>query len=175
MNKIIKEKSGFSIMEATVALSIITFGMLGILSLVTQNVKADMVSKNFLVASMLAQEGLELVRNLRDENWQRSGSSWDDDLVWDGTYLIDHYGRSDIDDSVDSIGSASPDEAARLYIDPLNLYSHFGSGTTTPFFRLISVVESGTNDMISASSTVRWQDSTGWHDYVAETKLYDWR
>ncbi|NCQ16134.1 hypothetical protein GW814_00575, partial [Candidatus Falkowbacteria bacterium] len=60
---------GISILEVIVAILIITIGMIGVMSLVIQNVEAQYINKNILIASGLAQEGLELARNTRDLNW----------------------------------------------------------------------------------------------------------
>ncbi len=95
--------SGISILEVVVAVMIISFGMVGVLSLVIQNVEAQYINKNVLMASGLAQEGLELVRNTRDFNWLTPGNSWNQDIVGDGTYTIDYGGRSSINPAVNTL------------------------------------------------------------------------
>lgn len=151
-------------LEVIVALSIVTVGMLGVASLVTMNIQAQTVNRNRLIASMLAQEGLELVRNIRDTNWL-DGSAWHDSLI--GTFTIDYDGT--IDDLVNDIS----DPGARLNIDASGFYTH-AAGDTTPFRRLISVTDIDM-ESFAASSTVQWTDNKGTHSYVAETLFYNWK
>lgn len=161
---------GFSIIEVVIAIGIITVGMLGVSSLVVQNIQVQKVNHNFLVASMLSQEGLELTRNIRDENWLTLGNDWQADLTdTDGTFVIDYRGRPSIDDTPDT----AYDAGARLYADGQDFYTHASAGTSpTIFYRLITVTDAG--DHVAASSTVKWTDRSA-HEYTAETYLYDWR
>jgi len=168
---------GISIIEVVVAMMIITMGMVGVLSLVIQNVQAQYINKNVLIASGLAQEGLELVRNVRDLNWLTSGNDWklgagagtDSDIVQDGNYVIDYLGPSSINAGVNSINEAG----ARLYINSNGLYSHTATTEVTNFYRLITVVDN--TDYLDIKCNIRWKDGTQNHNYTAETYLYNWR
>ena len=168
--KIIKNNLGISILEVVVAILIITMGMVGVLSLVIQNVEAQYINKNILMASGLAQEGLELVRNIRDLNWLTPGNAWNQNIVGDGTYIIDYGGLDSINIAVNSIDEAG----ARLYIDSNGFYTYVSSGNTpTNFYRLITVVDQG--NYLDVKCAIRWKDGVQNHDYTAETYLYDWR
>lgn len=162
-------------MEVVIAIMIITMGMVGVLSLVIQNVKAQYINKNVLMATGLAQEGLELVRNIRDLNWLTIGNAWKDNIVGDGTYTIDYGGAINYR-SLDSIKMAinSIDEAgASLYVDSNGFYTHTVTATATNFYRLITVIDNG--DYLDVKCAIRWKDGTQDHNYTAETYLYDWR
>ena len=161
---------GISILEVIVAILIITIGMVGVLSLVIQNVEAQYINKNILIATGLAQEGLELVRNVRDLNWLTAGNAWNQDIVGDGTYAIDYRGRGSINASVNTLNDAG----ARLYVNSSNLYTHSSAdGAATDFYRLISVVDQA--NYLDVSCAIRWKEGTQNRDYTAETYLYDWR
>ena len=145
--------AGFTILEVVVALGIVTMGLLGVSSLVIQNLQVQSINKNYLVASMLAQEGLELVRNVRDKNWLTSANDWklgagagtDTDIVQsvnNNNYIIDY--DAIIDGNVNDID----DNGAKLYLDGNNLYNH-GVGTQTQFSRLIRVIDN--TEYIAAS------------------------
>lgn len=166
-----KNKLGFSIIEVMVAIYIITMGLMGVFSLVSQNIRVQQINKNNLVASQLAQEGLELVRNIRDENWITVGSEWNEDLSA-STFAIDYRGRNDKDDNADDIDDAE----ARLYINSTtDFYTHLSSGNTaTSFYRLITI-NSVTADSINVVCLVQWAASGQEVDYKAETMLYNWR
>jgi len=166
--KKISNNLGISILEVVVAIMIIAVGMVGVLSLVIQNVKAQYINKNVLIASGLAQEGLELVRNIRDTNWITSDKTWNQDIVGDGTYTIDYSGLFSINMAVNSIDEAG----ARLYVDGDGLYTHTATATSTNFYRLINVVDN--TDYLDVKCTIRWKDGTQNHNYTAETFLYNW-
>lgn len=170
--KIIKNNLGISLLEVVMAIMIIALGLLGVLSLVIQNVKAQYINKNVLIASGLAQEGLELVRNVRDLNWLTPGNSWKADIKGvggDKTYTIDYQGR----DSIKLAANLISDDAARLYINSGGFYTHTATATSTNFYRLITVVVN--NDYLDIKCAIRWQEGAQNHDYAAETYLYDWR
>jgi prepilin-type N-terminal cleavage/methylation domain-containing protein len=61
-----KTKKGFTMMEVVASLFVISVGLTGILGLMASNVKEAADSRDQLIAAQLAQEGLELIRNLRD-------------------------------------------------------------------------------------------------------------
>ena len=164
-----RNDNGFTILETVIAFSIIAVGLVGILTLILQSIQVQYINKNVLIASHLAQEGLELVRNARDNNWLTVGSSWQQDLVNDGTYAIDYRGRSSINASVNAIS----DDGARLYIDGDGFYSHAATANATNFYRLITVVDH--TSYLDVECGIRWRDRGQNYDYAARTYLYDWR
>jgi type II secretory pathway pseudopilin PulG len=167
-----RNKKGFTILEVTVSLGIAMLGLLGVVSLVMQNMQAQSFNKYYLTASMLAQEGLELVRNIRDENWLTFGVDWDDDInTSDGTFTIDYNGRG----SIDYVPNSISDSGTRLYREGNNYYTHNSIATSpTLFHRLITVTPKGA-DKLDVVVTVQWQAHGRTHQYVAETYLYNWR
>jgi len=168
---------GFTILEVTVALGILTMGLLGISSLIVQNLQAQNINQNYLIASMLAQEGAELVRNKRDYNWLKF--TWDkwntgDDANYDilqaaggGTYILDYTGA--INAGVNDISVAG----ARLWISPGGFYDHDNTGLYTPFSRLVTVVDNG--DSIEVEVDIQWQEKGRTHNYKLDFELYNWR
>lgn len=176
-NTLSDAKRGFTIMEMVVVVFIISVGLLGVVSLVSQNVQVGYINKNMIVASQLCQESLELVRNVRDNNWLgdddwQTGSSTNSNTDWmqDGLYSIDYTGNI-----TDTTGIGDP--AAKLYIDSNNLYRHFampGSATTTPFSRIIEI-KSDTTASTTVECLVRWVTGNNIHDFTAQTVLYNWR
>jgi len=158
-------KKGFSILEIIVALFVIAMGMIGVLSLIVQNVQAQYINKNSLVASQLAQEGLELVRNKRDKNWL-NGQVWDSGLL--GSYRIDYTG------TITNVSLAS----ARLNKSQEGYYWHDedGSDPNTIFSRLITASRlDASADKLKVSCLIQWEERGQTHQYIADTVLYNWR
>lgn len=153
-------------------ITIVVIGMLGLVSLVRQNIQVQNVNKNYLIASMLSQEGLELVRNVRDENWLNDAVDWKNGIVPpSGTYRI-YYDEATESVVIDDTADLITDLKAKLKF--INDFYTYGVGTDySPFYRLISATDNG--DYIAVSSTVEWQDRGKTYDYVSETYLYDWR
>jgi len=172
-NNTVTNNQGFSFLEVITVLGIIVFGMFGITTLVMQNIQVQSINKNNLIASQLAQEGIELVRKVRDTNWIEPGALWYEDIYddtdADNDYAI--YIKTDGVVAINNTPDSLSDPGAKIYYKD-NFYGHDDSGSPTMFSRLINV-SSGTK--ISVKSTVRWTKNGVNHDYVAETELYDWR
>ena len=175
--RLLIDKLGFSMIEVMVVISVITFGMLGLISLVVQNIQVQSVNKNFLIASMLSQEGLELVRNIRDENWLDiilEEDDWRDGLIPAGeglisTFTIEYDGN--INDGVDSIDEAG----ALLYLDASSNYNHQNIGGGGTIFKMLITIDDSNPNYIDVSSHVRWEERGKTFDYTAVTYLYNWR
>jgi type II secretory pathway pseudopilin PulG len=173
--KISGDNSGFTILEIVAVIFIIALGLSGVMSLVNQNIQTGYINKNTLIASQLAQEGLELVRNKRDINWLQKGD-WKTssttnsrlDIIQDGAYAVDYTGA--IDAAVNDIA----DPGAKLYLTAGGFYTHAVTAVPTSFSRLIAVGdESGASTTVRCD--VRWQKGTNAYNYSALTVLYDWR
>jgi prepilin-type N-terminal cleavage/methylation domain-containing protein len=167
--------SGFTLVEILVVLFIITFGLLGVTSLVNQNIQVEYVNKNTIIATVLAQEGLELVRNKRDDNWLEGGnwiysSSTGSrlDVFQDGTYTIDHTG------AINAGPNTIADMRTKLYLDNQGFFTHSQTATSTVFSRLITI-DNVTAYSFKATCLVRWQRGKDIHDYFVSTLLYDWK
>lgn len=61
-------RSGFTLVETLVAISIFTVSLLGIMSVLASNIANTNYAKQKITAEYLAQEGIEYARNKRDTN-----------------------------------------------------------------------------------------------------------
>ncbi|MFH0814663.1 MAG: prepilin-type N-terminal cleavage/methylation domain-containing protein [Candidatus Falkowbacteria bacterium] len=62
-------QKGQTIIEAVVAIAVISLAMLGFLSQATSNFVMGRTSENHFIAYNLASEAIEVSRNVRDSNW----------------------------------------------------------------------------------------------------------
>lgn len=62
-------QGGFSLIEVMLSVFLLSAGMFAAISLIGGALRESLDSRNQLIASLLAQEGVELVRNIRDNNW----------------------------------------------------------------------------------------------------------
>lgn len=160
----LKDKQAFTLVEIIVILFIISVGLLGVLSLVIQNIQSQVINKNNIIAYQLAQEGIELVRKTRDANWVNA-VAWDENLV-SGSYYMDY-----LDESPNVLTAGS--DKADLYIDALGFYTHNDLGhEKTKLSRKIELETSG--DVMVVRAQVTWKDRNKESIYNLETVLYDW-
>ena len=162
-----KSGAGFTILEIIVVVFIIAMGLVGVLSLIIQNVQVQYIHKNTLIASQLAQEGLELVRNTRDNNWLVV-NPWNYDLVLEN-YIVDYTG---------SLSSVTDISEAKLQLGNTGFYWHdtTASDPDTIFSRLITIAQGPElNDSLNVSCLVQWSEKSGVREYVVDTILYNWR
>jgi type II secretory pathway pseudopilin PulG len=166
-------KKGFSLIEVMGALFIVMVGMVGVMSLVLQNIQVKDVNTNRIIAHQLAQEGIELIRKQRDTNWidcskipSPAPDCWLSNIEPDFSYKIDF--NDGYPEQVTSI------EEARLYKDANNMYVHDYSPQETPFYRMIEV--NYINEYsVYITATVNWQERAETYSYSAETVLYNWK
>src|SRR3989344_6315966 len=59
-------RTGFTLVETLVAISIFTTSILGLMSVLASSISSSDLVKQKIIASYLAQEGIEYVRSMRD-------------------------------------------------------------------------------------------------------------
>ena len=69
----------FTLIEVTVAIFLLTVGTVGAFSLIQRTIVLSTIGAAQLQATYLAQEGIEIVRNIRDSNWL-AGVDWGNNL-----------------------------------------------------------------------------------------------
>lgn len=160
-----EEKSaGFSLIELIVAVFVLIVGVLGVYSVQTRIIADTTLLTSKFTASYLVQEGIEIVRNIRDKNWV-AGGDWKDNIS-PGSYQED-YSSQDLNDSY---------SGSFLKIDSSGFYG-YSAGTATKFKREISIAyafDVENNDIIKIISTVRWQEHGRNYEVAAEENLYNW-
>lgn len=76
MNNNIKNNKGFGLLEVLVSISVVIIGILPMINLFNSVLTRERNMENKLKAIYFAQEGIEIVRQIRDTNW-RKGDAWD--------------------------------------------------------------------------------------------------
>ncbi|MEI7452080.1 MAG: prepilin-type N-terminal cleavage/methylation domain-containing protein [Candidatus Falkowbacteria bacterium] len=164
-----KNLPAFSLLEVIVVLIIVSVGLVGVVNLMAASLRTQNSNRDTLVAYDLAQEGLELIRNVRDTNW-RNGAAWNQYITGDvnGTkYKVDfaHFQPQSV---------AGIDETLLQFSSTTNQYLYDASSTDTIFHRLITITANG-----SVSSTVtclvEWNDRGDTRRFELQTELYDWK
>ncbi len=84
-----KLKNGFTLLETLIAVFVILIGVLGVYAAVQYPLFVSSYSRSRLTALYLAQEGIEIVKNIRDENFLNN-ADWKFGLQPDGEYEADY-------------------------------------------------------------------------------------
>ncbi|MDD5606318.1 MAG: prepilin-type N-terminal cleavage/methylation domain-containing protein [Candidatus Pacebacteria bacterium] len=141
-----RHKKAFSIIEVLVAFFILTAGILVIYSTTRLPLRHASEARYKITAFYLAHEGIELTRNIRDNNFYTEGVGWLNNIPTSNCFIIDYLGNSEADCDQGS-----------LYFNSGTGYSHNDTGDETKFKRVIEILES-TDDIFSITSTVSWGD-----------------
>jgi len=162
-------KNGFTLIEALSAIFVITIGLISGITLITRTISFMSLGSAKLTASYLAQEGIEIVRNIRDNNWLDSSiPSWDFGLDTESY-------RADFEDSVLILDSGT----THLNIDNQGFYRYDNSFPEAPFTRKITIDRDPFCDgelygCIKVTVDVGWEQNGEPYSVSAQEYLYNW-
>lgn len=161
------KKNSFTLLEAIFAISILVLTMGGSFALISRLLSFSPQTQSKLVASYLAQEGMEIVRNIRDNNWLNpSNPSWNQGLGDCGLPSCE-YEADYTNPSLSVWGDHY------LNIDANGLYS-YNPGTQTKFKRKITISDSGA-DKMALNVEVFWEEKGTTQSVKIMENLYNWR
>ena len=158
-----KPLSGFTIIELIFTIFILIIGVFAIYGVYSKIVSDTNLSVSKLTAAYLAQEGIEIVRNIRDTNWV-NGQSWNTGLSpggleeWEADYS--------------TILSPYNSPGRFLRIAPGGFYN-YDTGVTTKFRREI-IVDNSDPSFLEVHSEVDWNEKGKDYNISIQENLYPW-
>jgi prepilin-type N-terminal cleavage/methylation domain-containing protein len=156
----LKSDRGFTLVETMISLVLLTIALGPALFLATNSINDSKRLENNLIAANLAQEGVEVVRAMRDTNWF-NGDSFDNGLGV-GDWRVEWNSNSLI-----PLGS-NP-----VLRKDNGLYS-YTSGDNTLFRRKITITSISLVEL-RVISEVTWTNREGTNrTFIVESHLYDW-
>lgn len=163
-------KKGFTIVEVLIAAFIVSVGITGVLIAIQQTMAYIDFLFPRLTAIYLAQEGIEIVKNIRDGNWlenRYTATSWDQ-----GIDVGDR--QADYQTTQTLIGYTGQ----FLLLD--GGFYNYSSGNPTLFKRKIIISDKQDLDGDFYADQMRVEVKVGWeakgyHEISAEEILYNWR
>jgi type II secretory pathway pseudopilin PulG len=172
---------GFSLLETMVAVSILVFAIAGPMTLASMSIRSATRAKDNLIASHLAQDGIELIRNVRTTN-VINGFDWLDGLGGDsGTFCFSGNGcYLDATDPSITIFSCSG-VCPYIGFDEVNKLYTYLSGTDSKYIRTIKMNVVGTDPVTGNPNEVRVTSSVAWVDkgialsFSTDTLIFDWQ
>ena len=150
---------GFTLIEILVAVSIITVGIVGIYAIIPRVVTITSDNIDKFIASQLAKEGIEIVRNIRDKNQLN--------VLAFNNGLTNCSEGCEIDYNDVSLASYS---ARPLKIDSNGFYN-YETGEDTKFKRKITIVQDV--DILDINIEIIRPEEDSF--FQTKEKLYNWR
>ncbi len=168
MFKIKSKDKGFSLIGIIVSIFIISVGLMGILGLANTSLKGAALSKARLIASGLAQEGVEVVKGIRklNEDDESNWGNWHSNVV-SGDYRIQY----------DS-SSLMPFSETPLNLDTTSGLYQYDSGTNSIFYRKVSLTKNPdglSDDQVKVVVEIKWLLKGGQHVLIVEDRLWNWK
>lgn len=157
-----KLQKGMTFLELLVAMFVLIVGISGVAAMLSNTMSASNSNVSRLQAAYLAGEGVEIVRNIRDNNilnyngWHNgiSPGSWE--VVYDSMTLS-------------GVDPANPNF---LKIDNNGFYN-YDVGSDSTFKRVVDINING--DVLEITSRVFWQEKGVDQELEVISHLYNWR
>ena len=177
------DQNGFTLVETLIAISIFSVSIVALMSFLAQGISTTSYVKEKITAEYLAQEGIESLRNMRDNYVlypTETGKSWDSfKAVFDASNfdcaLDDECGfnNSLVSDDQNFIFKCSSSVyGCALFLDNGNYNSDF-LGDISNFTRTIWV-ENIDADEIRIYSKVKWIKGSGPYSITFSEDLFNW-
>jgi four helix bundle protein len=153
--------NGQLLIESGIAISILVIGLLGIFGLLSRSLGLNNVVSSQYIASNLASEGIEVVKNLIDANiiqyqpWNQGIST--------GSYEVNFASQT-----------LEPNQNRFLLFDSSDNTYNYQNGQPTFFKRVIEIENIGA-DEIRVNSKVNWQIKGGSYSVNLEDHFFNWR
>ncbi len=168
-----KKNKGFTLLEALVSIGIFTMSVLAMLSILAQGISNTNYAKKKIIASYLAQEGVEQIRNIRDttviSNEDRS-AGWAEfksvisDFCGSGCYLQEFNLPATCTESCPPI----------LYHNGSGIYNYVLDGGVESGYVVTITVESVSDDEVKVNSTVSWDKGSTDYSLKFSDNLFNW-
>lgn len=181
----------FSIIEVLIGIFVFTLGLVAVYALISSSLRVNNYNKHAIVASNLAREQIELIKNIRDTNYEQlkvwnAINSWN--LDTDKYYKI-FLENSDVDISLQEKTAWDKNDITnntdyQICLDASNAYNYCdaisGGTQKTPYYKYVYISQAKDSsdvpieDSYIITSKVIWY-SYGAHEFEIKTLLSDWR
>ena len=176
----LKAIRGFTLIETLVSLAIFSASIVALISVTASGVANTNFAKNKLTASYLAQEGVEMVRNIRDSNSLLGGNG----IPW-VPFTTSVFSSCTPPNGCKIEPSANPLVATicqvtngygcQLNYNSSGFYTYTTGSTASPFSRLITVQDAlDGNNEVKVISTVSWNQGSSPKSVTYSENLFDW-
>lgn len=193
LKKVNKLNGGFTLVETLVALSIFTVSILSLMVILGQGISNTNYAKTKIIASYLAEEGVEYIRNVRDTYALypecSTGPAWNNFRNKLQSNQCHNANGCDFDEQALDYGNSlcpitslvmdrcnEPGGLCReLLYNSLNGKYNYTTGTNSGYIRKIKMDSvTGTTDEFKITSTVFWKQGSGSYSISFSDNLLNW-
>ncbi len=170
-------QTGFTLIETLVALAIFASSIVALISITGTGVADANFAKNKLTASYLSQEGVELVRNIRDSVLlSGSPTGWSDFIAnqIDECMAGNSPKACRIDPKTLAVNACPQAACPPLLYDNNSGFFGYDSGNNSIFTRTITIDDLGSGNEIKINSTVSWHQGGVQKSVSYSENLLDW-
>jgi prepilin-type N-terminal cleavage/methylation domain-containing protein len=171
-----KKEKGFTMIELIVTLVVLSFGVIGLYNAFIPIIFLTYTISSRFTAAYLAQEGVEIVRNLRDNNFiRRNGDGttlWSDGLT--NCTLgcqADYKTGTSAETLVNQLKPYDPTSFLKINTDGLYGYD---DGAPTLFTRKIIISQDAGDDTLKVDVQVLWNYNGKPYTYETAGYIYNW-
>ena len=156
-----KKEEGFTIIEALVTLVLLSLALVPMFYFTSVATTTSFYIRDDMISAHLAQEGLEVVRAMRDANWFNSRPF--DSGLGDGVYRVEYNSNALI-----ALGTNPSLSIAN------GVYS-YQAGAVTPFQRTITITKINAGEIRVVAAVSRPTKGGDIKTISAESHLFDWK
>ncbi len=163
-------KKGFTLLETLIAVTILSVSLAGPITIASQGLASAFFAKEQITAFYLAQEAVEYVRSVRDENFL-TGNSWLDGIsnCVGEVCVVDMPAHSH---KVCSTGTCAPlnfNSTTALYNN-----SAIGGNNQPSIYTRELRLEQINADEVSISVVLIWESKTRTRTFQIRENIYNW-
>ena len=170
----LQHNNGFTLVETLVAITILLVAVTGAYSAAQTGLSGAVYSRDQVTAFYLAQEGIEQIRNMRDENGI-SGRNWLTGIAQNNSDPC-YFGSScTVDTVTNTLSSCGASACPVVRTDTVNgFYGYNSTWTATPFTRAITLTQI-TTDEVQVAVTVTWSKGLSSRTFRVRENIMNWQ
>lgn len=166
-----KKNDGFTMIELIIAIAILSFGIIGIYSAFSPIIALTYTISLRFNAAYLAQEGLEIIRNIRDNNFINNDPFSAGLLSCSLGCQADYKTGTSVQTIDNQLQTYNANNFLKINSD--GFYS-YDVGTDTRFKRKITIIQPLGVDNLKVDVQIFWDYNGQQFNYQTEGYLYNW-
>lgn len=170
------QNRGFTLAELLIAIFVLTSGIIGAYIMIQNSIAVATNAKMRAMAAYLAQEGIEIVRNIRDTNFLEKisdpNNAWDEGLS-PGNYQADYLLPQTKDPTLGACPNSCEFSDLWFLRKNNNDFYNYSVGENTVFKRRITIHQQQP-DVLKIIVTVYWLERSVIREVSMQENLYNW-
>jgi len=163
---------GFTLIELLITITVITVGIFGAYVAIQQAISTVDYSRSRLTAAFLAQEGVEIIKNIRDTNLLERSVAWDKDLA-PGEYEVVYDDVQFLSPGLFICASSSDFLTLRFLTKTDDGPYDYSSPNETRYKRKVRI-ERISNEHLRLTIKVYWITKKGYKEFKLMQEMYKW-